>query len=139
VFPFGNNLALSLRMTEFAFAADTPPVLPRHNGSMLVIAAIMHLLLFFVVTQVKMTPVRVSSAGTLTAGIAAYVPGPVGVTPAAIVTPKSGGRKDRAENGSPKSARRNNSPTRDRPSDPQASSARASREPAQCVSAPAGT
>ena len=54
-------------MTEFAFAADTPPVLPRHNGSMLVIAAVMHLLLFFVLTQVRMMPVRVSPAGTLTA------------------------------------------------------------------------
>ena len=75
-------------MTEFAFAADTPPVLPRHNGSMLVIAAFMHLLLFLVITHVKTMPVRVSSAGTLTAGIAAYVPGPVGVTPAAIATPK---------------------------------------------------
>jgi TonB family protein len=85
-------------MTEFAFAADTPLVLPRHNGSMLVIAAVMHLLLFVVVTQVKMTPVRVNSAGTLTAGIAAYVPGPVAVTPAAIVTPKSAPPKKTALN-----------------------------------------
>jgi len=75
-------------MTEFAFAADTPPVLPRHNGSMLVIAAFMHLLLFLVLTHVKTMPVRVNSAGTLTAGIAAYVPGPVGATPAAIATPQ---------------------------------------------------
>src|SRR4029077_15520555 len=80
-------------MTEFAFAADTPPVLPRHNGSMLVIAAFMHLLLFLGVTHLKTMPVRVSSAGTLTAGIAAYVSGPVGATPAAIVTPKSAAPK----------------------------------------------
>jgi len=83
-------------MTEFAFAADTPPVLPRHNGSMLVIAAFMHLLLFLVVTHVKTMPVRVSSAGTLTAGIAAYVPGPVGVTPAAIATPQPAAPKKTA-------------------------------------------
>jgi TonB family protein len=64
------------------------PVLPRHNGSTLLVAAFVHLLLFFAVTHVKTRPVRVNSAGSPTAGIAAYVAGPVGVMPATIAAPK---------------------------------------------------
>ena len=75
-------------VTEFAFAEPARPVLPRHNGPTLVIAAFVHLLLFVTVTLVKTMPVRVSSAGSPTAGIAAYVPGPVGVMPATIAAPK---------------------------------------------------
>jgi len=75
-------------VTEFAFAEATTPVLPRHNGSTLVVAAFVHILLFLVVTHVTTKPVRVSSAGSPTAGIAAYVPGPVGVMPATLAAPK---------------------------------------------------
>src|SRR5215510_11221513 len=75
-------------MKEFPFAEATTPVLPRHNGSTLVIAAFVHLLLFVVVAHVKTTPVRVRSAGSPTAGIAAWVPGPFEVMPATSAAPK---------------------------------------------------
>jgi TonB family protein len=75
-------------VTGLAFAEATTPVLPRHNGSTLLVAAFVHLLLFFAVTHVKTRPVRVNSAGSPTAGIAAYVAGPVGVMPATIAAPK---------------------------------------------------
>jgi TonB family protein len=75
-------------VTEFAFASASAPVLPRHNRSMLVVAAILHMLLFVVLTHVTSRPVRISSAGTPTAGISAYVPGPAGVMPATVAAPK---------------------------------------------------
>ena len=73
---------------DFAFAQATPTVLPRHNRSMLVVAAILHVLLFAVLTQVKARPVRVVSAGSPSTGIAAYVPGPASVMPATVAAPK---------------------------------------------------
>jgi TonB family protein len=79
-----------------AFAEATTPVLPRHHGSTLLVAAFVHLLLFFAVTHVKARPVRVHSAGSPTAGIAAYVAGPVGVMPATIAAPKPTERKKTA-------------------------------------------
>jgi len=45
-------------------------------------------LLFAVLTEVKARPVRVRSAGSPSAGIAAYVPGPAGVMPATVAVPK---------------------------------------------------
>jgi TonB family protein len=75
-------------MSDFAFAHPTPAVLPRHTRSMLVVAALAHVLLFAALTQVKARPVRVQSAGIMSAGIAAWIPGPVGVMPATIVAPK---------------------------------------------------
>jgi len=55
---------------------------------MLVVAALMHLMLFGVITHVRSRPVRVSSAGAPSGSIAAYVPGPAGVMPATIAAPK---------------------------------------------------
>ena len=75
-------------MRDFAFAEPTPAVLPRHNGSMLVVAAILHILLFAALTQVKARPVRVRTAGAPSAGIAAYIPGPAGVMAATVAAPK---------------------------------------------------
>jgi TonB family protein len=75
-------------VTGFAFAEATTPVLPRHNGPTMVVAALVHILLFFAVTHVRTTPVRVSSAGSPTAGIAAYVAGPASVMPATVAAPK---------------------------------------------------
>jgi protein TonB len=54
---------------------------------MLMVAAILHILLFVVITHVRSRPVRVASAGAATGSIAAYVPGPAGVMPATIVSP----------------------------------------------------
>jgi TonB family protein len=67
-------------VSNFAFAEPTPAVLPRHKRVTLVIAAILHIVLFAVVTQVKARPVRVRTAGAAFAGIAAYIPGPASVT-----------------------------------------------------------
>jgi protein TonB len=74
---------------DFAFAEHLPAVLPRHHGSTLVVAAVLHLVLFAMLTQVMGKPVRVRTAGvTRSAGIAAYISGPAGVMPATIATPK---------------------------------------------------
>jgi TonB family protein len=68
---------------DFAFAAATPRLVPTHNRSTLVIAAVIHMLLLAVLLQVKTKPVRVSSAGSPQGGIAAYIAGPIGAAPAA--------------------------------------------------------
>ena len=75
-------------MRDFAFAEATPRLLPTHNRSTLVIAAVVHALLFAVLLQVKAKPVRVSSAGSPQGGIAAYIAGPIGATPAAAPKPR---------------------------------------------------
>jgi len=75
-------------VTDFVFAEASAPVLPRHNGSTLIVAALMHAMLFGVITHVKSRPVRVASAGAPSGSIAAYVPGPSSVMPATIVAPK---------------------------------------------------
>jgi TonB family protein len=85
-----------LSVTEFTFADAATPVLPRHNVSTLVVAAILHILLFFAVTHVSSRPVRVRSAGSPTGRIAAYVSGPPGVMPATIVAPKPAAPKKTA-------------------------------------------
>jgi TonB family protein len=58
-------------------------LVPAHNRSTLVIAAVIHALLLAVLIQVKTKPVRVSSAGAPQVGIAAYIAGPIGAAPAA--------------------------------------------------------
>ena len=75
-------------MRDFAFAAATPRLVPTHNRSTLVIAAVIHALLFAVLLQVKTKPVRVSSAGSPHGGIAAYIAGPIGAAPAAAPKPR---------------------------------------------------
>jgi TonB family protein len=61
---------------------------PTHNRSTLVIAAVIHVLLFAVLFQFKTKPVRVSSAGSLQGGIAAYIAGPISAVPAAAPKPR---------------------------------------------------
>lgn len=73
---------------DFAFAEPTPPVLPRHKGSTVVVTATLHILLFAVLTQVTAWPVRVSTAGAPSGSIGAYIPGPTGVMPATVAGPK---------------------------------------------------
>jgi TonB family protein len=75
-------------MRDFAFAAAAPRLVPTHNRSMLVIAAVIHALLFAVLLQVTTKPVRVSSAGSPQGGIAAYIAGPIGAAPAAAPKPR---------------------------------------------------
>ena len=62
--------------------------MPTHNRSTLVIAAVIHALLFAVLLQVKTKPVRVSSAGSAQGGISAYVAGPIGTASAAAPKPR---------------------------------------------------
>ena len=50
---------------------------------MTVVTVALHVLLLGILIHIKTRPVRVNSAGMMTAGIAAYVPGPVGAAPAA--------------------------------------------------------
>jgi TonB family protein len=73
---------------DFAFAAATPRLVPTHNRSTLVIAAVIHALLFAVLLQVKTKPVRASSAGSPQGGIAAYIAGPIGAASAAAPKPR---------------------------------------------------
>ena len=75
-------------MRDFAFAAGTPRLVPTHNRSTLVIAAVIHALLFAVLLQVKTKPVRVSSAGSPRGGIAVYIADPIGAAPAAAPKPR---------------------------------------------------
>ena len=75
-------------MRDFAFAAATPRLVPTHNRSTVVIAAVIHALLFAVLLQVTTKPVRVSSAGSPQGGIAAYIAGPIGAAPAAAPKPR---------------------------------------------------
>ena len=74
-------------MRDFAFAEATPRLVPTHNRSTLVIAALIHALFLAVLIQVKTKPVRVSSAGSPQGGIAAYITGPIGAAPAAAPKP----------------------------------------------------
>jgi len=62
--------------------------MPTHNRSTLVIAALIHALLFAVLLHVKTKPVRVSSAGSPQGGIAVYIAGPIGAAPAAASKPR---------------------------------------------------
>ena len=75
-------------MRDFAFAAATPRLVPTHNRSTLVIAAVIHALLVAVLLQVKTKPVRVSSAGSPRGGIAVYIAGPIGAAPTAAPKPR---------------------------------------------------
>jgi TonB family protein len=75
-------------LRDFAFAAATPRLVPTHNRPTLVIAAVIHALLFAALLQVKTKPVRVSSAGSPQGGIAAYVAGPIGAAAAAVPKPR---------------------------------------------------
>jgi TonB family protein len=80
-------------MRDFAFADAATPVIPRHNRSTLVIAAVAHLLLITFLVQVKNQPVRVNSAGSPFGSMTAYVPGTIAAAPAAVssrpVAPKT--------------------------------------------------
>ena len=75
-------------MRDFAFAAATPRLVPTHNRSTLVVAVVIHALLFAVLLQVKTKPVRVSSAGSPQGGISAYISDPIGAAPAAAPKPR---------------------------------------------------
>jgi TonB family protein len=68
-------------MKEFAFAQPTTLALPKHSRLTYGIAAIVHILLFACLVQVKTQPKRVSSAGSPFASMTAYVAGPAAAGP----------------------------------------------------------
>jgi TonB family protein len=80
-------------MRDFAFADAATPVIPRHNRSTLVIAALVHVVLITFLIQVRNHPTRVSSAGSSFGSMTAYVAGAIAAAPAAAtakpVAPKT--------------------------------------------------
>jgi TonB family protein len=80
-------LLLISRVRDLSFA-EPAPVLPRHNRAPTVVAALFHLVLLAALIHVRTMPVRVSPAGSPSAGIAAYVSGPIGGTPTAAPRPE---------------------------------------------------
>jgi TonB family protein len=70
------------------FVEPSTAVLPRHRPSTLAIAAAFHILLFTVLMVVKTQAVRVSSSGSPSAGIAAYVAAATGASKPKPAAPK---------------------------------------------------
>jgi len=75
-------------VNTFAFAESRTLVLPRHDGSMMAIAAVAHAVLFAFLIHAATKPVRVSSAGLPAGSIAAYVAGSTGASAAKPAEPK---------------------------------------------------
>jgi TonB family protein len=67
---------------------EATAVLPRRNRLPLVIAGVLHLVLLGSLIFVRTKPVRVNPEGSPSGGIAAYVSGPIGGTPAAASRPE---------------------------------------------------
>jgi len=74
-------------MKDFVFATDRPPTLPTHKRWTTLVTVLLHLILLVVLIRVKTHPVRVSPAGVMQSGIAAYVGGPVGTAGASEAKP----------------------------------------------------
>jgi TonB family protein len=65
-------------MKDFAFATGSSTTMPRRSSWTMVVTVLLHLFLLIVLIRIKTHPVRVSPAGMMQSGIAAYVSGPVG-------------------------------------------------------------
>lgn len=74
-------------MRDFVFATGAAPMVPTHNRGMTIVTVLLHLIVLLVLISVKGHPVRVSSAGAVQVGIAAYVAGSVGTTAASAAKP----------------------------------------------------
>ena len=70
-------------MRDFTFAQPSTSGVPTHGRLTYGIAAVVHILLFAVLIQVKTQPKRVSSAGSPFGSMTAYVAGPIAAGPAA--------------------------------------------------------
>ena len=79
-------------MENLAFAQPSTSGMPRHSRLTYGIAAVVHILLFALLIQVKTQPRRASSAGSLYGSMTAYVAGPIAaghaVAPSKSVEPK---------------------------------------------------
>lgn len=65
-------------MNDVVFTTGSAPTMPKRSNWTTIVAVLLHVILLVVLIRVKTQPVRVSPAGIVQAGIAAYVPGPVG-------------------------------------------------------------
>jgi TonB family protein len=74
-------------MKDFSFATGSLSTMPRQTRWTTVVTVLLHLIVLLVLIRVKTHPVRVSPAGVMQAGIAAYVPGPVGTAGASEAKP----------------------------------------------------
>jgi TonB family protein len=74
-------------MKDLEFGAGPVATLPRHGRPTTIVTVLVHALLLVVLIRARTHPVRVSSAGTMQAGIAAYVSGPIGGAEDAPPTP----------------------------------------------------
>jgi TonB family protein len=61
--------------------------MPTHNRSIAIVTVLQHLILLLVLIIFKTHPVRLSPAGAMQTGMAAYVPGPVGTAGTSEATP----------------------------------------------------
>jgi TonB family protein len=87
---------------DLLFVEPSTTTLPRHRQSTLAIAAVIHVLLFALVIVVKTHPVRVSSAGSPQAGIAAYVAASTGAATPKPAEPKKTAPTTKAAKEAPK-------------------------------------
>jgi len=76
-------------MQDLLFATGSVPATPSHNRWPAITTVFMHLILLLLLISVKTQPVRVSQAGEVHTGIAAYIAGPVGTAPASEAKPAS--------------------------------------------------
>jgi TonB family protein len=81
-------------MKDLVFSTGSAAKMPTHNRSMTIVTVLLHVILLLVVIRVKTQPVRVSPAGVMQTGIAAYVPGPVGPAGASEAKPVIERKKD---------------------------------------------
>jgi TonB family protein len=65
-------------MNDVVFTTGSAPTMPTRSRWTTIVTVLLHVILLVVLIRVKTQPVRVSPAGVVQAGIAAYVPGPVG-------------------------------------------------------------
>jgi hypothetical protein len=75
-------------VNDFAFGAQSPPGLPRHNRSTYIIAVALHTVVIGVLIHMGTRPARVSSAGSPFASMTAYVPGVPGAPASKPLEPK---------------------------------------------------
>lgn len=74
-------------MKDLVFATGPTPTLPTHNSWTMIVTVLLHVILLVVLIRVKTQPVRLSPAGAVRTGIAAYVAGPVGTAAASEAKP----------------------------------------------------
>ena len=74
-------------MNDLVFATGSAPAMPKRNRWTTIVTVLLHVILLLMLIRVKTQPVRLSPAGALRAGIAAYIPGPVGIAGASEAKP----------------------------------------------------